>query len=84
LLLTNTICSAKILKRLDDGEYLAFFLIGAKLTPFFYGKICFNKQAFSKDKLFKPFEDSLKISSIIDTILISYGFLFMSDKVGHL
>ncbi|KGF97222.1 putative Hantavirus glycoprotein G1 [Prochlorococcus marinus str. MIT 9201] len=59
-------------------------MIGAKLTPFFYGLFTLINKARSRSKVFEPFEDSLKISSIIDTILISYGFLFISDQVGHL
>jgi len=50
-------------------------LIRAKLTPFFYEKIYFNK-ARSRIKVFEPFEDSSKNSSVINAILISYGCVF--------
>ena len=50
-------------------------MIRAKLTPFFYEKIYFNK-ARSRIKVFEPFDDSSKNPSIINTILISYECVF--------
>ena len=41
----------------------------------FYEKIYFNKYR-SKIKVFEPFEDSSKNSSMINAILISYGCVF--------
>ena len=48
-------------------------MIGAKLTPFFYGKIYFINKARSKIEVFEPFEDSSKNSPMINAILTSYG-----------
>ena len=48
-------------------------MIGAKLTPFFYGKFTLINNARSRIKVFEPFDDSSKNSSIINAILISYG-----------
>ena len=47
-------------------------MIGAKLTPFFYGKIYLINKARSRIKVFETFDDSSK-NPIIDAILISYG-----------
>jgi len=56
---------------------LSCFLIGAKLTPFFFLEkfILINKDR-SSIKVFEPFEDSSKNSSMINVILISYGCIF--------
>ena len=51
-------------------------MIGAKLTPFFYGKFTLINKARSRIKVFEPFEDSSKNSSMINAILISYGCVF--------
>ena len=48
----------------------------AKLTPFFHGKFALSNKARSRIKVFKPFEDSYKNSSINNAILISYGCVF--------
>ena len=48
-------------------------MIGAKLTPFFYGKFNLINKARSRIKVFEPFEDSSKNPSMINAILISYG-----------
>ena len=45
----------------------------AKLTPFFMEKFTLINKARSRIKVFEPFEDSSKNSSMIDAILISYG-----------
>ena len=50
-------------------------MIGAKLTPFFYGKNYFINKARSRIKVFEPFDDSSKNPSMINAILISYGCL---------
>ena len=60
---------------MGDGDHPPF-LIGAKLTPFFYGKFTLIKKARSRIKVFEPFEDSSKNSSIINSILISYCCVF--------
>ena len=39
-------------------------------------KFTLINKAKSRIKIFESFEDSLKIFSIIDTILISYGFFY--------
>ena len=49
---------------------------GAKLTPFFYGKFTLINKARPRIKIFEPFEDSSKNSSMINVILISYGCVF--------
>ena len=49
--------------------------IGAKLTPFFYGKISLINKSRSRIKVFKPFDICSKNPSIINSILISYGCL---------
>ena len=51
-------------------------MIRAKLTPFFYGKNYFINKARSRIKVFEPFDDSSKNSSIVNAILISYGCVF--------
>nr|ABE10908.1 putative Hantavirus glycoprotein G1 [uncultured Prochlorococcus marinus clone ASNC3046] len=51
-------------------------MIGAKLTPFFMEKFTLINKARSRIKVFEPFEDSSKISSINNAILISYGCVF--------
>ena len=52
-------------------------MIGAKLTPFFFiEKFTLIIKAKSRIKVLAPFEDSSKNSSIINAILISYGFVF--------
>ena len=51
-------------------------MIGAKLTPFFYGKNYFINKARSRIKVFEPFDDSSKNPTIINAILISYGCVF--------
>ena len=51
-------------------------LIGAKLTPFFYGKFTLTNRAIKRIKLFEPFKDSSNNSSMINSILISYGCVF--------
>ena len=51
-------------------------MIGAKLTPFFYGKFTLINKARSRIKVFEPFEDISKNSSIINAILITYGCVF--------
>ena len=48
----------------------------AKLTPFFHGKFALSNKARSKIKVFVPFEDSSKNSSLNSAILISYGCVF--------
>ena len=55
---------------------IPLFLIGAKLTPLFYGKIYFNQKDKSRIKVFEPFEDSFKHSSMINAILIIYACVF--------
>ena len=62
------------LKGLGDGDLPRFF-IRAMLTPFFYGKIHFNKKAKARIRVFENFEDSSKNPSMINAILISYGFV---------
>ena len=42
----------------------------------FYGKFTLINKAKSRIKVFEPFEDSSKNSSMIDAILISYGCVF--------
>ena len=49
-------------------------MIGAKLTPFFYGKFTLINKAGSRIKVFEPFDDSSKNHSMKNVILISYGF----------
>jgi hypothetical protein len=49
----------------------------AKLTPFFHGKFALIIKARSRIKVFEPFEDNSKNSSLISAILICYGFVFM-------
>ena len=52
-------------------------MIGAKLTPFFYWeKFTLINKARSRIKVFEPFEESSKNSSMINAILISYGCVF--------
>ena len=51
-------------------------MIGAKLTPFFYGKFTLINKARSRIKVFEPFEDSSKKSSMIKAILIFYNCVF--------
>ena len=51
-------------------------MIGAKLTPFFYGKFTLINKARSRIKVFLPFEESSKNSSMINIILISYDSVF--------
>ena len=52
-------------------------MIGAKLTrPFFIEKFTLIHKARSRIKVFEPFEDSSKNSSMINAILISYGCVF--------
>ena len=51
-------------------------MIGAKLTPFFYEKFTLINKARSRIKVFEPFEDSSKNSSIVNTILISFSCVF--------
>jgi len=51
-------------------------LIGAKLTPFFYGKFTLINKAGSRIKVFETFDDSSKNSYMVNAILISYGFVF--------
>jgi len=51
-------------------------LIWAKLTPFFLWKITLINKAKSRIKVFEPFEDSSKNSSMNNAILISYGCAF--------
>jgi hypothetical protein len=51
-------------------------LIGAKLTPFFYGKFTLINKVRSRIKVFEPFEDSSNNSSTINVILISYGCVY--------
>ena len=51
-------------------------MIGAKLTPFFIGKIYFNQKAKSRIKVFEPFENSSKKYYMVNAILISYGCVF--------
>ena len=50
-------------------------MIGAKLTPFFYGKFTLINKARSRLKVFEPFEDSSKNSSMVNAILISYCYI---------
>ena len=51
-------------------------MIGAKLTPFFYGKFTLINKVRSRIKVFEPFEDSSKNSYMVNAILISYGCVF--------
>ena len=51
-------------------------MIGAKLTPFFYGKFTLINKARSRIRVFEPFEDNFKNSSMVNAILISYGCVF--------
>ena len=51
-------------------------MIGAKLTPFFYGKFTLINKVRSRIKVFEPFEDNFKNSSMVNAILISYGCVF--------
>ena len=56
------------------------FLIGTKLTPFFYGEIYFNQKARSRVKVFEPYEYSSKHSVMINALLISYGCIFKQSS----
>ena len=51
-------------------------MIGAKLTPLFYGKFTLINKARSRIKVFEPFENNFKNSSMVNAILISYGCVF--------
>jgi len=51
-------------------------LIGAKPTPFFHEKFTPINNTRSRIKVFEPFEDSSKNSSMTYAILISYGCVF--------
>ena len=51
-------------------------MIGAKLTPFFIEKFTLINKARSRIKVFEPFDDSSKNSSMINEILISYDCNF--------
>ena len=51
-------------------------MIGAKLAPFFIDKFSLINNNRSRIKVFQSFEDTLKPSSIINAILISYGCVF--------
>ena len=62
---------------------LSPFLIGAKLTPFFMEKFTLINKARSRIKVFEPFEDSSKNSSMINAIL-SLMVAFLSDQVSQL
>ena len=46
-------------------------------------KFTLINNARSRVKVFEPFKDSSKHSSMINAILISYGFVFM-NQVSHL
>ena len=48
-------------------------MIGAKPTPFIHEKFTSINNTRSRIKVFEPFEDSSKNSSMINAILISYG-----------
>ncbi len=49
-------------------------------------KFTLINKARSRIKLFEPFEDSSKNYSMVNGILISYGFMvaFLSDQVSQL
>ena len=47
---------------------------------FFIEKFTLIKKAKSRIKVFEPFEDSSKHSSMINTILISYGCVFKQSS----
>jgi len=56
---------------------IPFFLIRAKLPPFFLWKNLLKKnQDRSRIKVFDSFENTSKPSSIINAILISYGYVY--------
>ena len=57
-----------------------FNLVGAKLTPLFYGKITLINKARSIIKVFETYVDSSKESSIVNAILISYGCVFVRSS----
>ena len=69
-------------KSLGDRDYLVFFLIGAKLTPFFYGKFTLINKDKLSIKVFEPFEDSFQHSAMINAILILI-VIFLSDQVSQ-
>ena len=48
----------------------------AKLTPFFMEKFTLINKSRSRIRVFEPFDDSSKNSSMINAILISYGCVF--------
>ena len=50
--------------------------IGRSQRPFFMEKFTLINKARSRIKVFEPFEDSSKNSSIMNAILISYGCVF--------
>ena len=57
-------------------------MIGVKQTPFFIEKFTFINKHSTRIKVFEPFEDSSKNSSIINTILLSFGCVFKrSSKI---
>ncbi len=58
-------------------------MIGAKLTPFFIEKFTLINKARSRIKVFEPFEDNSKNSSLFDAIL-SLMVVFLSDQVRQL
>ena len=62
---------------------IPLFLLGRSLRPFFKEKFILINQAKSRVKLFEPFEDSSKNSSMIGAILISY-VCFLSAQVSKL
>ena len=51
---------------------------------FFLDKFTLINKAKSRLKVFEPFEDSSNNSSMINAILISYGFSVLSGQVSQL
>ncbi len=57
-------------------------LIGAKLTPFSFGKLTLIHYAKSRIKVSEPFEDSSKKTSMINRIS-SLMVVFLSDHLSQ-
>ena len=55
----------------------------AKLTPFFYGKFTLINKARSRIKVFEPFEDSSKTSTLLVQFK-SVMVVFLSDQVSQI
>jgi len=53
------------------------------LKTFSFEKFTLINKARSRIKVFEPFEDKFKNSSMVNAILISYG-CFLSDQVSQL